>query len=277
MTQTPVSATESGQDSRTPLRSPWQVTKSVWYALILREIQTMFWSRRFGAFWVLAAPVFQIVMIMLIFTYIRDRLIPGVPFALWLLVGMVPFFMMRSIIFGLMGSISANRALFTYRQVRPFDTYVARTAVQIMVNTGVFVILAFGMVFFLEYPIPVHEPIQMMLTLAVMVLFAFAFGVLLGLLVHTVPDVQPVVRLLFFPLYLLSGVIFPLRMIPQPYYDWLLWNPFMHLIDMFRQFALAGYTPLEGVTLSYPAEVTLVGLFVAIMLYRARQYDLVTS
>ena len=244
---------------------------------MLREIQAMFFSRRFGAFWVLAEPIFHIVIIMLILTYIRDRLIPGVPFALWLLVGMVPFFMMRSIIFGLMGSVASNKALFTYRQVRPFDTYVTRALVQILVYVSVLVILAFGMVFFFEYPIPIYKPLQMLVTLAVMVLFAFGLGILFGLLVHAVPDVTPLVRLLFFPLYLLSGVIFPIRMIPQPYYDWLLWNPFLHLVDMFRQYSLSTYTPLEGVSLSYPAEITLVVLFVAVMLYRARQYELVTS
>jgi len=132
-------------------------------------------------------------------------------------------------------------------------------------------------VFFFEYPIPIYKPLQMLVTLAVMVLFAFGLGILFGLLVHAVPDVTPLVRLLFFPLYLLSGVIFPIRMIPQPYYDWLLWNPFLHLVDMFRQYSLSTYTPLEGVSLSYPAEVTLVVLFVAVMLYRARQYELVTS
>jgi len=259
------------------MRTSWQVTKAVWYALILREIQSMFFSRRFGAFWVLAEPIAQITIIMLLFTYIRDRMVPGVPFALWLLMGMVPFFMMRSIIFGLMGSVASNKSLFTYRQVRPIDTYVARTVVQIMVNISVLIILAFGMVFFFEYPIPVYEPVQMLVTLAVMVFFAFALGVLFGLLVHALPDVAPIIRLMFFPLYLLSGVIFPIRMIPQPYYDWLLWNPFVHLVDLSRQYSLSTYTPLEGISMSYPAICALVGLFVAVMLYRSRQYDLVMS
>jgi len=264
-------------EPQAPMRSPWQVSKAVWYALILRELQAMFWSRRFGAFWALAEPIAHIVIIMVIFTYIRDRMIPGVPFALWLLVGMVPFFMMRGIIFGLMGAVSSNQALFTYRQVKPFDAYVARTTVQIMVNACVLLVLGFGMIFFFGYPIPIYEPVQMLVTLAVMVFLAFAIGILFSILSHFLPDIAPILRLLFFPLYILSGVIFPVSFIPKPYYDWLLWNPLLHLVDMFRQFSLVGYTPLPGVNLEYPAKFALASLFVAVLVYRSKQYELVTS
>uniref|UniRef100_UPI0040486D6C ABC transporter permease n=1 Tax=Orrella sp. TaxID=1921583 RepID=UPI0040486D6C len=260
-----------------PLRSPWQISQAVWYALILREIQTMFLSRRFGAFWVLAEPIAHITVMMSIFSFIRDRMIPGVPFALWLLAGLVPFFMMRGIIFGLMGAVSANQSLFTYRQVKPFDTYIARCTVQVMTNAAVYLILGFGLVFFFQYAIPVYQPLQMMVSLAVMVFFAFGLGVVFSLLTHAVPDIAPVLRLVFFPLYLLSGVIFPIRWVPQPYYDWLLWNPFLHLIDMFRQYSFEHYTPLPGVNLQYPAQCALVALFIAALAYRRRQYDLVTA
>ena len=259
------------------MRSSWQISKSVWYALILREIQTMFWSRRFGAFWVLAEPIAHILILMVLYTYIRDRMVPGVPLPLWLLAGIVPFFMMRGIIFSLMGSVAANQSLFTYRQVKPFDTYVARASVQVMTNAAVYLVLAFGMVFYLGYPIPINEPLQMIVTLAVMVLFAVALGIFFSLLVHALPDVAPVIRLLFFPLYLLSGVIFPIRWVPQPYYDWLLWNPFLHLVDLSRQYSLSTYVPLPGVTFEYPAKCAVIGLFVAMLVYRRRQYELITS
>ena len=257
------------------MRSPWQVTRAVWYALILREIQAMFWGRRFGAFWVLAEPIVHIVLMMLIFSFIRDIVMPGVPFPLWLLLGIVPFFMMREIVFGNLGAIKSNKALFTYRQVKPFDTYVARAAVQIMVNVSVLVILTSALVFIFRYNIPIHQPIQLIGVFLVMVVLAFGLGIIFSLLVHALPDIEPIVRLLFFPLYLLSGVIFPLSFVPKQYYDYLLWNPFLHLIDLFRQYSLAAYTPLEGVNLSYPAIFALVLLFVGLFIYRERRYDLV--
>jgi capsular polysaccharide transport system permease protein len=259
------------------MRTPWQVCKAVWYALILRELQALLWSRRFGAFWVLAEPILYVVVLALIRVYIRSRAMTDVPFPLWLLMGLVPFFMMRQTMIGLMGAVDSNQALFTYRQVKPIDTYVARTAVQIMINMSVLVILGFGMVFFLGYQIPVYQPTQMLVTLCLMVLFAFACGMLLSTLVHALPDIAPIIRLMFLPLMIISGVIFPIRNIPQPYYDWLLWNPILHLVDMFRQFSLANYTPLPGVSLTYPAVVTLVMLFVAAYVYRGRQRLLIAQ
>ena len=260
-----------------PLRSPWQISHAVWYALILREIQTMFLSRRFGAFWVLAEPIAFITVIMLIRVYIRDRSMPGVPFALWLLMGLVPFLMMRGISFGLMGAVSSNKSLFTYRQVKPFDCYVARTLVNILTQMSVLLILAFGMIFFIGYPIPVYKPIEWIATLMVMVGFSFALGVFLSLLVHKLPDITPIIRMMFLPLYLLSGVIFPIRWVPQPYYDWLLWNPFLHLVDLSRQYSLSTYIPLPGITFEYPAKCAILVLFFGLLVYRRRQYELVTS
>jgi capsular polysaccharide transport system permease protein len=258
------------------MRTPWQISKAVWYALILRELQSILWSRRFGAFWVLAEPIVFIIVLTAIRVFLRGRTMTEVPFPLWLLVGLVPFLMMRQIMTGLMGAVDSNKSLFTYRQVKPIDTYVARTAVPIMINMSVLLILGFAMVFFLGYQIPIDQPIQMLATLTVMILFAFAIGIILGSVVHALPDIAPIVRLMFLPLMILSGVIFPVRNIPQPYYDWLLWNPFLHLVDMFRQYSLFNYTPLPGVSLSYPALCALYALFIAAFVYRRRQYHLVS-
>jgi len=217
----------------------------------------------------------HVVIMMLIFSFIRDIAMPGVPFALWLLLGIVPFFMMREIVFGNLGAIKANKALFTYRQVKPFDTYVARAAVQIMVYGSVLVILTSALMFLFGYDLPVYKPIQLLMVVGVMVALAFGLGILFSLLVHALPDIEPIVRLLFFPLYLLSGVIFPLSFVPSKYYEYLLWNPFLHLIDLFRQYSLAAYTPLEGTNLTYPAEFALVLMFFGLLIYRQRQYALV--
>lgn len=267
----------STAESRPVMRSSWQITKSVWYALILREIQVMFFSRRFGAFWVVAEPIANIVLLMLIFSFLRGRMMSGLPFPLFLLTGIVPFFMMRGIVFGLMGALDANRSLFIYRQVKPFDAYVARAVVQVITQASVYVLIAFGMVFFLGYQIPVHRPLELVVTLSVMIVFALALGIVFSIVVHALPDLTPILRLLFFPLYLISGIIFPLSGIPAQYHAWLLWNPFLHLISEFRQDSLAQYTPIEGVYLNYPAEIALIMLFVALLLYRQRQYQLVTS
>lgn len=260
-----------------PMRTPWQISRSVWYALILRELQTMFWSRRFGAFWVLAEPMATLLVMVTLFSYMRGQGMSGLPFALWLTVGIVSFTLMRGIIFSLMAAVSANQSLFTYRQVKPFDTYIARTIVQVFTNISVYVILVLGMVFLFHYDIPIYKPIQMIATLAVMVVLGFAAGVLFSLLTHAFPNLSPIIRLMFLPLYFTSGVLFPVSWVPQPYYDWLLWNPFLNLIDMFRQYSFEQYTPMVGVTLDYPLKFTLVVLFIAVLTYRRRQLTLLIS
>ena len=45
--------------------------------------------------------------------------------------------------------------------------------------------------------------------------------------------------MLMLPLYLISGVILPLSTVPQPYRDWLLFNPIAHGLEATR----LGFSP----------------------------------
>jgi len=258
-------------------RNSWEICKSVWYALTLREVQTMFWSRRFGVFWLLAEPILYISVTIYIRQYLLARQATNIPFGLWLVMGLVPFLMMRSITTGLMGAVTANKPLFTYRQVKPFDTYIVRAIIQLTVYTIVMLLMVFGMVFFLGYQLPIYKPVEILEILFTMFIFSFSFGMILSPLVHTIIGIAPVIRLMFLPLMIFSGVIFQVRKIPQPYYDWLLWNPYLHLIDLFRQNTIENYKPLTGVSLEYIAKLTIIMLFIAMFIYRRMKNELAAS
>ena len=64
-------------------------------ALFLREALTRLMSGRAAWFWLLAEPVFHVSYMLFIFTVIRVRTVGGIDTVLWLIVGMLGFFIFR--------------------------------------------------------------------------------------------------------------------------------------------------------------------------------------
>lgn len=257
-------------------RSPLAITKAVIFALVLREFLTRFGSRRMGAFWLLFEPIVHITIMMLIFTVIRPRSAPGMDMPVFLLSGLVPFFLMRNIALQLMESISANQALFSYPNIKIFDTYVARVIVEGLVSACVYAILIFVLGFWLGFDVSIAHPLRWISALVLGVLFAFGLGVGFSILVQVMPNAKSLIRLSFMPLYLISGVIFPIWMIPQQYLSWVLWNPFLHIIDRLRSSIFDMYPDIQGISFAYPAALTLLFLFFALGMYRVRKEALLT-
>jgi capsular polysaccharide transport system permease protein len=83
--------------------------------------------------------------------------------------------------------------------------------------------------------------------------------------------------MLTMPLYLSSGVIFPVDRLPQEYLDWLLLNPLLHLVELSRHAFIPAYVPAPGVNASYPILFMLATCAAALLLYRADRLRLVTS
>lgn len=257
-------------------RSSFVIMKSVLFALVLREMRTKFSSRRFGLFWLFFEPIAQISLMMALL-YFRGRTdVNGIPFPMFLLTGMVPFFLMRGIMFRGMEAVNANRALFAYKQILPFDTVFARALIEVVLSSCVYVILLLSLGFFFGYDISIDRPLRWLGTLGVGIGIAFSFSLLFCMLIEVVPDSRTFLRILSLPLYILSGVLFPIWILPPDILDWMMWNPFLHIIDELRFSVFEYYPQHEGVNLVYPIKVTAITLFISLALYRSRRLKLVS-
>lgn len=257
-------------------RSPLHIMKDVLFALVLREFLTRFGSRRMGAFWVLFEPMVHIGIMMFIFTVIRARQIPGMDFPVFLLTGMIPFFLMRNIAMKLMDAVTANQALFAYPNIKIFDTFIARTLVECMISATVYAILIFVLGFWVGYDVSITYPLSWLGDLLMGILFSFGLGIVLCVVVQAAPNAKSLIRIIFMPLYLISGVIFPLWIIPEKYLPWVLWNPYAHIVSNIRESVFPYYPDIPGVSQAYPLICTIIFLFIGLGLYRARRYRLLT-
>ena len=259
-----------------PKRTPWEIQRAVLFALIQREMKARFGGRWLGAFWVLFEPIAHLSYLMVLFGVIRERIIPGVPFVMFLLTGVIPFIMFRSVSLRVMGSVDGSRGLFGYRQVKPIDPIVARATLDVLLYGIVFVIFlaVFGWSGLKWLP---DHPLEVFVSLAVLITFGFGLGLLFVVLTDDFPKVRVFIRLAYLPMYLISGVIFPTANLSQDALDWLLWNPLLHLMEDIRGAFFDEYQPVPEATLVYPSAVALVTLAVALSLYRLRRKRLLAT
>ncbi|MGE7990773.1 ABC transporter permease [Pseudomonas sp. NPDC089554] len=257
-------------------RSALQIQTSVIFALVLREARARVGARRMGAVWMLLEPICHLLVFSLLFAMLRGRTVSGVEYPVFILVGMAPFLLYRNTALRLMDSLRENRSLFGYKQIKPLDTYLARVIVETCIAATVYAILVFGFAWF-GFDMAVHQPLQWAATLLLGLLFAFGLGMFLALLTHALPGLKIVIRMVFIPLYFISGVLIPAAYLPKSMMPVLLLNPFLHLLELIRAEVLPHYTPVDGVSETYVLAFTLVLLFLSLGTYRARRLHLIST
>jgi capsular polysaccharide transport system permease protein len=240
---------------------------SVWHALFLREALTRLSTGRAAWFWLLMEPVFHVVLLMVIFTVLRIRHIGGIETALWVMAGLLVFFMFRRPAFQSMNAVSANQALFAYRQVKPVDTVLVRSALEGLLMVLITAILSVGAAAVGMAVVPA-DPLTVLSSFAGMWIIGLGFGLTCSVFVELVPEGDRFVKIMMFPLYFASGVIFPLSVVPQPYIGWLMMNPLAHGTEAVRMGLAPYYHAVPGVSLGYLHACALALLFFGLALQR---------
>jgi capsular polysaccharide transport system permease protein len=258
------------------LRSPLQIKKSVIFALVLREARARFGERRMGAAWTLLEPICHLLIFSVLFSLIRGKTIAGIDFPVFVLVGMAPFLLFRNTALRLMDSPKQNRPLFAYKQIKPLDTFIARVLVESCIAATVYLIIVFGFAWY-GFDMSIKAPIEWLLTIILGLLFSFGLGMLLALIAHAIPGSNTFIRMIFFPLYFISGVLIPASYLPHAMLPLLLLNPFLHLMELIRAEIFPYYVPVDGVSLQYVIVTTLILLFVSLGTYRVRRLHLIST
>jgi capsular polysaccharide transport system permease protein len=257
-------------------RSPLTITLAVWKALFLREALSRLFSGRGTWFWLLAEPVFNVAYMLVIYTAIRVLHVGGIDTVVWLMAGMLGFFMFRRTGTQVENAISANRALFTYRQVKPVDTALVRAGLEGLLMVVISSILLAGAAFFGHSVVPA-DPLAVLEAFFGLWLVGVGFGLVTSVMIELVPELGRVLNLVMMPLYILSGVIIPLSAVPTPYRDWLLLNPVAHGLEAARLGFAPYYHAVPELSVAYMYQFALVSIFLGLALHRRFALRLVTQ
>lgn len=256
-------------------RSGLKVMGAAFHALLMRELQTRFGSFRLGYLWAPLEVILQVLIFLIIFSAIRERLVPGMDYALFLVAGMVPFRMFQKIAQRALGAVEANKGLLMYRAVRHIDIIIARSFLEFIIYFFTFVILLLGLSFF---DIHISFSNIHLVLICWLTFFLFSFGVALIMMVVGFygGEMSKIITVIFTILYFSSGIIYPLSIVPEPYFSYLLYNPFIHNIELMRH-AVAPNYPSYHIDFGYFLEWTAAVLFLGLLMYKAAEKDMIRS
>ena len=256
-------------------RSSLQIQRDVIYALLLRDLSSQFGKSRGGFLWVLFEPIAHLLVPIFIFGFIRQRLMPGIEYPVFLVYGFLPFLLFKAICLQIVTGVNAGAGLLSYRQVLLMDVFVAKALAYCVVQAIVFIVVLSGLALF-GYEVLPDRPVELAGVLALTAIFGFGLGIVFAALTSLVPDARPVIKVMFMPLYFASGILFPVTTLPDKWVQWLAVNPLLHLVELTRLTGLEGYQPMKYLSLAYPVSLALLTTIIGLMLYRLRYLARVT-
>lgn len=257
-------------------RPSWQVTFSVWYALFLSEMVARMFGRRAAWVWILLDPVMHMVFTMFLFSMVQMRVVDGIDTAVWIMTGLLGYFMFNRSVRQAMNAVVANRALFTYRQVRPVDTVIVRAALEGFLTALISMLLLAGSALAGLQVIPT-DPMKVLAAGFGLWMLGLGLGLICSVAVTLVGEFGRLIDLAFTPLYFISGVMFPVSSVPPPYRDWILLNPVLHGVDAIRSGFAPYYHALPEQSLTYLYGMALVMVFLGLALHVRYSLRLATS
>ena len=171
------------------------------YALVLREVHTLYGNTRLGYLWAIIQTAFNIAVFWLFREFLGAHSRHGMGIGVFLLCGFIPWHMVSHTLSRCMSAVRANQALLTFPQVTELDLMIARVVVvwgtqSICAVVILIVVVSIGQVAELRNPG----------TLAATLLFAPLLGIGMGLVFASLARLWPtlerlvpiVMRFLFF-------------------------------------------------------------------------------
>ena len=259
-------------------RSSFEIQKAVVFALFVRELKTRFGKYRLGYIWALLEPVAHVIVISAAWSLIGRTEFAGIPVALFLLTGLVPYLFFQKTVLQCMSAIESNRGLFNYRQVRPVDTILSRIVLESIIYFSSYMVLLFVAGWFFDYDILAYDLLGLIFVNALLFLLTFGVGLTFSVYGSLYPEIMNLVPILFFrPMYFISGIMVPLFIIPSEYHDWLLWNPLLHIVELNHLFFFRGFPTSIDISMIYVIFVAVSSVFFGLLSYRSNWVRMVST
>jgi capsular polysaccharide transport system permease protein len=251
------------------MKRGFKVMRRAVMALFLREIKTRFGKYQLGYAWALIEPASTVLVMLVVFSALGSHGMPGISLAAFLITGVVVNSLFVEITNRSIKAMEANSALFNYRPIKPVDTVISRTVLELLIHVAVYIFLI-GVVVYFGDPFALHDLPLLLSVFLLMALFSFGVGVIYMLITDLYGEADKVLPLISRPLFFISGVFFSIQIVPTEYHFLLVWNPIFHGIELARESIAPDYRVPEA-NLAYLAFCSLVVVTMSLVFYRRRE------
>ncbi|MFT4742087.1 MAG: capsular polysaccharide transport system permease protein [Yoonia sp.] len=211
------------------------------FALLLREFATNNAAAFGGVMWAFIGPLASIVFMTLIFSSGFRSPPIGDVFAIFYATGVIPFSFFSVVSGKLSNAIRENSKILKYPRISVLDTILAKLLFVVLVQIIVSVLLLVAILnIWQTKTILDFGPILHAIALAT--LLGFGVGTVNAYLFQIAPTWRHLWSIATAPLFLLSCIIFTFEMVPQPFSDWLAFNPLVHIVGLSRTGFYHGYS-----------------------------------
>ena len=204
------------------------------HALLMREVLTRYGRHNIGFLWLFAEPMIFTLGVTALWTFTKATHGSNLPIVAFAITGYSSVLLWRNMPGRCIGGLTPNFSLMYHRNVRPFDVYVSRLALEAIGGTTSFFVL--GLVFI---GVGWLSPPEDILKVAGGWLLLAWFGGSLALLLGALSQQYDVIERLWHPVsYLtfpLSGALFMVDWLPQRAQDMVLYLPMVHGVEFLRE------------------------------------------
>ena len=248
-------------------RGGLSVMRAAIWALLLRELQTRFGQYRLGYVWVLLEPLLSIGIMIFLFGTVMKRTLPGMEYEIFLLNGILPFFMFRSGVTQALSATQSNQGLFSYRPVKPIDALLARNLLEFLLKFIAYIFFSLAFLWF-GYNIGFENIPELLFYWGLLFIFMAAFSLIFMVIGDFSKEIGKFLSVGFLILYLLSGILYSIHIIPAQYREYLLLNPLIHIIELMRHAVAPTYELVSGINLTYFIVWIIWSMFIGLLLYK---------
>ena len=245
-------------------RSGIQVMYASIRALFLRELQTRFGNYRLGYLWAFLEPALNVIFMLILFGAIAKRTLPGIDYSVFLINGILPFFVFMRSATQSLSAIQSNQGLLSYRSVKPIDTVIARTTLETLLYFFCYIVLSSVMIW-LGFKISFSNIPSLLGLWFILYVFSIGFACLMMVVGELSSEIGKLIGASFIVVYFMSGAMIPLHIIPEQYLGFFLWNPIAHVLELMRASIAPSYSVLPGISLTYVMLSTLVITFLGLL------------
>ena len=246
--------------------SALKVQGRVIYALMMREVHTIYGNSRLGYLWALFDTITGIIIFFVLRTVMGFQPPHGMPLLFFRLAGFCLFNIFQGTVSKCMSAVAGNKALLTFPQVTPLDLMLGRMVVlwsKELISALVLICAAtlFGVYFHIS-----HFPI-LLFTLFIPSLLGLGVGLICHAINTYFPVTEKIVNILLRLMFFTSGVFFAITRLPSYLMEYAWWNPMLQLIEMCRMSISSGYRAMPY-SILYLSACTMVCLCLGLLLER---------
>lgn len=202
-------------------------------ALVLREMSTTYGRTSLGYLWALMEPVAGIMLLTLVFSITFHAPPLGTNFALFYASGLMPFMMYMDLSGKIATSLRFSQPLLFYPGVTFVDAILARVVLNIFTELMVFTLVMSGIIIGMDVDVILDVP-AILYGIAMAFALAIGVGTMNCFLLTMFPVWERAWAILNRPLLIVSCVLFTLDSVPQPFQDFLWWNPLVQIVGQVR-------------------------------------------